>query len=411
MANTFNTIKNAPGIISKLAAKRLVDNLQFCKTIDKADKSDFDGKNGYSSGETIYINKPARFIPTQSFDITSSIQDVKEEKVPLVLDTISSVAVDIDTFQFATEIQLKSIVERIVYPAVEAIAQDVEARFLRKAIEATPNVVGNPGSTQFDVDTILSAKELLDKGLCPKDNERYFLHDARASRLAVGARKGLFQSSSEIAKQYKMGYIGTADGFSWMQNELLPAITNGNDVTGVAVNTTLSTQGVSTVVFKGVDNPGGTFKKGQVFTIDGVFAVHPQTKQVYTYLQQFVITANVAGEAAATRTVTFSPAIYTTESLQNVSKFPTADDAIVFVGTASAALQQNLAYHKSAYRMVSVPLIMPVSAEVATQYSHEGITVALVRDFDIMQRRMITRLDFLGAITAVRPEHAVRIVA
>ena len=88
MATTnVNTLKNAPGVIAKLAAGMLEDKVQFSKVIDKADKSDHDGKNGYNAGDTIYISKPARFIPGTNADITSVIQDVVEEKTPLTLDT------------------------------------------------------------------------------------------------------------------------------------------------------------------------------------------------------------------------------------------------------------------------------------------------------------------------------------
>ena len=47
MANTFNNIKDAAGIIAKAAAQTLKDNMVFCSTIDQAEPSDFDGKNGY----------------------------------------------------------------------------------------------------------------------------------------------------------------------------------------------------------------------------------------------------------------------------------------------------------------------------------------------------------------------------
>jgi hypothetical protein len=110
--------------------------------------------------------------------------------------------------------------------------------------------------------------------------------------------------------------------------------------------------------------------------------------------------------------VAFSPAVYTTGGRQNVSAFPTNGSAIVVVGATSTSYTQNLAFHKSAFRMVSVPLIMPKNAEIAEQYTSEsGFTIALVRDFDVLQRRMITRLDFLGGVAAVRPEWAARVTA
>lgn len=410
MANTLNNVKEAGGIIAKAAAKMLSDELHFCKSIAKAPEEDYKGKNGYSAGDTIYISKPARFTPTTQFDITSDIQDIKEEKTSLVLDTISTVGVEIDTLEFATEMQLKSVLNRVVKPAVEAIAQDVEQRFLEKATDATYNLVGTAGSTVFEPDTVLSAREKMSKFLCPKDANRYFLHDSTAGRSAVNARKGLFQSSSEIEKQYKKGLVGISDGFTWLENELLNTHTNGNDV-AFLVDGTVSTEGTTTIHVDGLTTTTGTVKKGTVFTIDNVFAVHPITKQKYPFLQQFVVTADVTADGTGDADLTVSPALYTTGTLQNVDAFPQDNATVNVVGDASTAYTQNLAFHKEAFRMVSVPLVMPQNAELAEQQTHDGITVALVRDFDVLKRRMITRLDFLGGITAVRPEWAVRLTS
>lgn len=411
MANTHNTIKGGPGLFLKAAAQLLEDELQFTKSIAKAPAEDYNGKNGYSAGETVYISKPARYVPTTSFDITSSIQDSTEEKVALTLDTISTVGMSIDSFEFATEVDLRNSVERFAKPAASAIAQNIEQRLLQKATQATYNLVGTAGSTQFAPDDVLSAREKMSKYLCPKDNGRFFLQDSTAGRLAVGSRKGLFQSGSNIAEQYKTGMIGVADGFNWLENELLYVHTRGTQaVTGGTITTTLAVQGVASVNITGTS--GGTLKKGDVFTVANVFAVHPITKQAYPFLQQFVVLADNTASGTAYTGVTFSPAVYTTGTLQNVNRFPTASDAVTMVGAVSTGLTQNLCFHKDAFRMVSVPLVMPTKAEIAEQITTAGgMTVALVRDFDILKRRMVTRLDVLAGIAAVRPEWATRITA
>ena len=411
MANSHNTIKNGPGLFLKAAAQMLEDELQFTKSIEKAPAEDFNGKNGYSAGDTVYISKPARYVPQTTADITSSIQDSNEEKVALTLDINSTVGMQISSFEFATEVDVKNAVERFGKPAVSAIAQNVEQRMLQSMTQATYNLVGTAGSTQFAVDDILAAREKMNKFLAPKDDGRYFLSDSTANRLAVGARKGLFQSASNIAEQYKSGAVGAADGYTWLENELLYVHTRGTQATtGATVNGTLATQGASTMNITGTS--GGTLKKGDVFTVANVFAVHPITKQAYPFLQQFVVTADNTAAGTAYTGVAFSPAVYTTGGRQNVSAFPTNGSAIVVVGSTSTAYTQNLAFHKSAFCMVSVPLIMPKNAEIAEQYtSDSGFTIALVRDFDVLQRRMITRLDFLGGVAAVRPEWASRVTA
>ena len=413
MSNTINNMKDAPGVIAQAAAVMLADKLQFTKSIAKADKSDYDGKNGYKAGDTIYISKPARFVPQTSFDITSTQQDIKEEKVALTLDISSTVGVNLDSSEMATEMDVEQSIKRVIEPAVSAIAQNVEQRMLQKATQATFNVVGTAGSTTFATDDILSARERMNKYLCPKDNKRFFLGDSTSMRKAVNERKGLFQSSSEIAKQYEQGYIGMADGFNWLENELLYNHTNGTDVTGVAVNDASTATAASTLAVDGLTATTGTVTKGSVFTIANVYAVHPITKETLPFLQQFVVTALATADGSGEATLSISPTIYgsTSGSLQNVSALPADDAALTFVGSASTAYTQSLAFHKQAFRMVSVPLVMPKSAEMAVQKTVDGITVAVIRDFDILTRKMITRLDFLGGLCADRPEWASRITS
>jgi len=402
MANTFNNIKDAPGIIAKAAAQTLKDNLVFCDTIDKADASDFDGKNGYKAGDTIYTSKPARYVPQTAFDITSSIQDSVEEKAALTLDTISTVGMEIDSFEFATEVELKNTIKRFVVPAAESIAQNVESRFLTKATDATYQSVGTGGSNAFTVADVLAGRTMLNQSLAPTSDRRFLLNSASGA-LAVADRKGLFQDSTELSKQYKDGMIGRADGFDWYENELISTHANGTDVDGVLVNDASFGEGESVLT---IDGASAVVTVGSVFTIAGVNKVHPITKVDTGELQQFVATTE------SQTSIGISPAIYAgSGGLQNVTALPADNAALTFVGPASTALAQNIQYHKDAFKMVSVPLIMPTNAEVAAQETVDGITVAVIRDFDILKRRMITRLDFLGGLSAVRPEWACRVTA
>jgi hypothetical protein len=407
MTNSINTIKSNGGVLAKLAAGTLVDNLQFCKTIGKADESDYNGKNGYSAGDTIYISKPARMVPTSSFDITSAIQGITEEKVALALNVISSVGIEVDSQELASTIAIGSIYNRAVKPAVEAIAQDVEETMLSRAALATANTVL---VSTFDTDTMLACGEKLNNYLAPK-KDRFALLSPAGERSAVNARKGLFQASTEIAAQYKEGLMGTADGFTYLSNNLMPRLTNGNDVTGAAIDDTVAT-GATTIHIDGITTGTGTVAAGSVFTIAGVNAVHPQTKADLGFLQQFVVITGGTASGTSDLDIVISPAIYSSASgsLQNVTALPADDAAIVFVGTASQTLTNSIVFNKDAFRMVSVPLVLPNKAELAVQETYKGMTVAIVRDFDVLKRRMITRVDFLGGFCAPRPEWACRAV-
>jgi len=410
MANTFNTLKNAPGQIAKLAAAMLEDKVQFCKSIDKEPESSFSMKSNYDTGDTIQISKPARFIPSSTADITSSIQDITEEKVALALNLRQVVPIALTSAEIATDMELKSWTSRVLDPAVSAIAQYIENSFLQTASQSTYNLVGTAGSTVFDTDTMLSANQKITEMGCPDFDNRFALMSPAANRSAVNARKGLFQSSSEVADQYKSGYMGTADGLNYISNNMLYRHANGT-ATGSITVTTTSTTGATTLALTGTG--AQVLKKGTVFTIAAVNAVHPITKADLGYLQQFVVTADNTASSGSYTGVAISPTIYGSgsTSLQNVSALPQSGAVVTLVGNASTTYTQNIAYHKSAFRMASVPLFLPEGTHEAGQATSGGFTIRVIKDYTILTDRLIMRLDFLGGIAPVRPEWACRVTS
>lgn len=410
MANAVSNIKDAGGVIAKMAATILADKVQFVKAIDKADASDFNGKNGYMAGDTIQISIPTQFTLGTGADITSSIQDVNETKVSLAVTNQYNVPIAFTSAEIATDIALASWAKRILEPAMVTLSNNIESACLEQAVDATYNVVGTAGSTAFDTDTILSAGEKLDINALSDYDNRFVLLNPAANRSAVNARKGLFQSSEEIAKQYKKGTMGIADGFTFLRNNLLPVHTNGNDV-AFEVRTTVSSQGATSLVVEGLTANTGTVTKGTVFTVAGVYKVHPVTKATLEDLQQFVVTADATADASGYATLSVSPPMYTTGSQQNIASFPQDGDAITPVGAASTGYAQNFAFHKSAFRFVSLPLMKPAGVDMYGQETVDGITVRIVRQYDVKTDKMIMRADVLWGMANVRPEHACRITA
>lgn len=408
MANDISTVKARTGIIAKMAAGFLSDHIQFVKSIDKADTSDFDGKNGYKAGDTIKINIPTQFTLGTGADITSTIQDIEERTINLTVNNQYNVPFALTSAEIATDLGLKSWAKRVLEPAMITLSNNIESACLEQAADATYNAVGTPGSTLFDTDTILSAGQKIDENGCKDYSNRMVLLNPAANRSAVNARKGLFQQSDEIAKQYKQGAMGMADGFTFLRNNLINTHTNGNDVV-FEVRTTVSTQGQATLVVEGLTADTGTVTKGTVFTVDTVFAVHPVTKETLPHLQQFTVTADATADSSGYATLSISPAMYTTGSKQNISAFPADGDAITPVGSASTGYAQNLAYHKSAFRFVSLPLVQPDGVDMVAQETVDGITVRVLRDYNVLTDQLIMRCDVLWGMANVRPEWACRI--
>jgi len=413
MANIFNNVNDLGTVISKMAAGYLQDNLQFCKTVDKEPDSSFGSVNGYKVGDTINVNIPTRFVPVTSLDITSAIEDMTETSKPLALDTTATVSVEADSLEMRNDISDSELLakgERILKPAMIALASKVESVILGTAADAVYNTVGTAGSTVFDTATMLLAKDKLARDLTPMGERKALLNSAAMSS-AVNSRKGLFQSSEEIAKQYKQGYMGTADGFDFLENEMLATHINGNDVS-FEVRTTVSAEGQATLAVEGLTTTTGTVTKGTTFTIATVNKVHPQTKADLGVLQDFVVTADATADGSGYATLSISPALYTTTSQQNISAFPVdGDTCTVLTGSASTGYTQNLVYHPSAFRFISTSLYQPKNTEMSGTATEDGITINMVSDFDVLKRREILRFDVLYGFSAIRPEWACRVTS
>jgi hypothetical protein len=179
--------------------------------------------------------------------------------------------------------------------------------------------------------------------------------------------------------------------------------TSGN----ITVTSTLSTQGQATlpISFTGT---GSTWKRGDVFTIASVFAVNPQTRETTGSLQQFVVTEDLT--ATTTGTLKISPAIYTSASaLATVNSFPQASAIVTMVGTASSQSAQNLIYHKDSISFATADLLLPQGVDMASRQVHNGISMRIVRQYDINNDRLPCRIDVLYGYSTIRPAMAARL--
>jgi hypothetical protein len=177
----------------------------------------------------------------------------------------------------------------------------------------------------------------------------------------------------------------------------------------LTVGSTISTQGTSTIAING-DTGSATFKAGDVFTIAGVFAVNPQTRQSTGSLQQFVVTADATAASGNWSSVSVSPAIYTSaHALATVNSFPQSGAVVTVLGAASSTYAQNLAYHKDAITFATADLLLPQGVDMASRQVHNGISLRIVRQYDINNDRMPCRVDVLYGYSVIRPQMAARI--
>jgi hypothetical protein len=248
-------------------------------------------------------------------------------------------------------------------------------------------------------------------------DDRCCVINPKAQARTVDGLKALFHAGGALDKQYVKGQMGEALGLDFYMSQNVPVLSTGSRVGTIVVDGTVSTEGSTTIHIDGLTNATDTVKKGEVFTVAGVYAVNPETKQASQDLQQFVVTAD-ATAASNEVDLSVSPAMYTSASggLQTIDAFPADGAAIVFHGvtnpttTASNSYPINLAFAKDAYTFASANLEMPSDVSFKGQMESDGINIRMLRQYDINNAQYPTRLDIFFGSLAQRPSQACRII-
>jgi hypothetical protein len=123
-------------------------------------------------------------------------------------------------------------------------------------------------------------------------------------------------------------------------------------------------------------------------------------------LQQFVVTADFAGGAGD---IAVSPALISSGATQNVSALPADNAAITIAGTASTNYGQSLLFHPDAFAFATADLVMPSGVDFARREVLDGVSMRVVRQYDINSDRFPTRIDVLYGFKTLRPQLACRL--
>lgn len=397
MANTILT----PQMITREALRILHQKLNFIGNINRQYDDSF-ANSGAKIGDTLKIRLPNQY--TVRTGKTLSTQDTTEQSVSLAVSNQKGVDVNFSSAELT--LSLDDFSTRILEPAMAVLAANLEADAFSMALDVY-NAVNNIGSA-VTFKNIMTGRKLLNDNLAPIDNNRTCILNTTDQVDLIDALKGLFQDSSNISKQYKEGIMGRTGGFDFYENTLIPTQTTGTALaaTTYTVNGAVTTNGSSTVT---VATGTTTFKKGDIITFSGCNRVHPETKADTGALQQFVVTADYAGGAG---NISISPAIYTSTGLQNVLATGIPNGATVAkVGGASAVYKPSLVFHKDAFAFATADLIMPKGVDFSAREVYDGISMRIVRAYDINSDNLPCRIDVLYGYKTLRAQLAARILS
>jgi len=399
MANSILTID----MITRKALEILENNLVLTRNVNRQYDDSF-AVEGAKIGSTLRIRLPDRALVTDGAAL--QVQDDNEQYTTLSVASQKHIGVNFTSAELT--MQLDDFADRVLKPRISQLAASIDAD-VANAFKGIANSVGTPGTTPATSLVLLQAQQKLNENAAVM-SPRYATVNPAANAGLVEGMKGLFNPTDTISKQFKNGLMGTGVlGFEEINmSQSIKVLTTGTRTNGT-VNTTVSTQGTSTLSLTGL-GASATIKAGEVFTIGSVFAVNPQTRESTGSLQQFVVTADATASGGGVASVTVFPAIYTAaHALATVDSFPQSSAAVTWLGAASTSYPQNMVYHKDAITFATADLLLPQGVDMASRAVHNGISLRVVRQYDINNDRLPCRIDVLYGYSVIRPQMGCRI--
>jgi len=402
VANSILTID----MITRKALEILENNLVITRNVNRQYDDSF-AVSGAKIGSTLRIRLPDRALVTDGAAL--QVQDDAEQSTTLTVASQKHIGVNFTTAELT--LQLDDFAERVLKPRISQLASSIDAD-VANAYKTIFNTVGTPGTSPATALVLLQAQQKLNEsaaGMAP----RYATVNPAANAGLVNGLSGFFNPTTTISQQFKNGMMGTGvlgfDEINMSQSVKVHTTGTRSTTDTILVNVAVSTQGQATISLDG-GTGSATVVTGDVFTIAGVFAVNPQTRESTGSLQQFVCTATTTASGGAWTNIPISPAIYTsTSALATVDSFPADNAAVTFVGTASTGYPQNLIYHKDAITFATADLVLPTGVDMAARAVHNGISLRIIRDYDINNDRMPCRIDVLYGFSTIRPPMACRL--
>jgi hypothetical protein len=400
MSNSILTID----MITRKALEILENNLVITRNVNRQYDDSF-AVEGAKIGSTLRIRLPDRALVTDGAAL--QVQDDNEQFTTLTVASQKHIGVNFTSAELT--MQLDDFAERVLKPRISQLASSIDADVANSYLNIG-NTVGTPGTTPATSLVLLQAQQKLNENAAVM-SPRYATVNPAANAGLVEGMKGLFNPTDTISKQFKNGMMGTGVlGFDEinMSQSIKQFTTGTRGATGATLSASVATQGATTIAITGGGN-AGTVKIGDVFTVADCYAVNPQTRESTGSLFQFVATANVTLGSSGEGNITVAP-IYTSDNaLATVNSFPASGKAVVFVGAANTQYAQNLVYHKDAITFATADLLLPQGVDMAARAVHNGISLRVVRQYDINNDRMPCRIDVLYGYSVIRPQMACRL--
>lgn len=397
-------------MITLEALRVLENNLAFTKYV-RRDLDDNYGKADAKIGTVLNVRKPPRYVGRTGQAL--QLEDATETSVPVALN--KQFGVDIAFSSQDLALSIDQFGERFVTPAVARIANEIDFDGMGQYLNVY-NEVGVPGTVPNQLLTYLQARQRMDEEAVPRDNQRAAVISPAMEAVLVDALKGLFQDSDKIANQYADGMMGRTIGLKFAMDQNARVQTVGAYAPGGAT-VTGSGQTGSSILTGGWPNSTTVLKQGDIVTFAGSNAVNPQSKASTGALRQFVALADVVSSGGGVATIPISGpgglGIIVAGPFQTVTASPAGGAAIVVQGASGVSSPRGLVFHKEAFVLACADLDLPNGVDMKARKRDKqlGLSIRMIRAYDINSDRWPLRTDILYGWATLYPEFAVRVAS
>jgi hypothetical protein len=396
MANALLT----PTAVTREFLRILHQKLNFVGTIQRQYDDSF-AKDGAKIGDSLKIRLPNQYVVTSGSAL--NVQDTPETSVTLQVQTQKHVGMNFSSSELT--LSLDDFSKRIIKPAATVLAANVEADAMNMYKDVYQQVTNNGAA--ITLAKVLDGRKILQDALTPL-NDRYANLNTQDNVDLITDVKGLFQDQKTLAEQYKEGYVGRTAGFDFMENTMWPSHARGAGDAAYRTSTLIAALPLVATPVTAITVASGTgaLPKGEIFTIANCFKVHPETKVSTGILQQFVVTADYAGGGGS---VSISPSIILAGAAQNVTIPTTSATAVITIaGTASTNYGISMLYQEEAFAFATADLVMPKGVDFSAREVVDGISLRIVRQYDINNDKFPCRVDILYGYKTLRAQLACR---
>jgi len=390
----------SPSIISKNTLAILENNLVAAGKVNRQFENQFN-----KIGATITVRMPNRFVVKDGPSL--QIQNIVEPSTALTISYQKHV-----DFQFSQSELLLTIEEfsdRYLKPAAVKLANQIDMDVLG-VYDSFYNLVGNPGTIPNSFASLKAVGKRMDKMAVPQDGRTLILGVDANWEIAEALSSNNYVRS--VAEPAFKGYLASIANLEIYEDQNAPQHTVGAYSGGSPVVSTGAQTGSSLVTSGWPHGVTGLLNVGDVFTVTGVHSVNPANLQANSDLAEFVVTAVANSDSSGNATIDISPSIVALDSgsaYATVDVSPLENAPITVMGAASTTYEQNLGFSRDAIGLVCVPIELPQGVDFAARQTWKGISLAIVRQFDINSYVMPCRIDTLYGVAPFYPELGVRL--